>query len=79
LGICQFDVELDVLTINDEVWGTTVKHLIDVIVAFILATSWIAGIVFAKGFWLTLLACCFPFYAWYLVVEQILIGLGINI
>ena len=72
-------VMLDVWMINDEVWGTTVKHLIDVIVAFILATSWIAGIVFAKGFWLTLLACCFPFYAWYLVVEQILIGLGINI
>ena len=70
---------LDVLTINDEVWGTTVKYLIDVIVAFILATAWLAGIVFAKGFWLTLLACCLPFYAWYLVVEQILISLGINI
>ncbi len=37
---------------------------------------WMAGIVLAKGFWLTLLAAVFPPYGWYLVVKQGLIALG---
>ena len=39
---------------------------------------WIAGVVLAKGFWLTVLAIFIPFYAWYLVVEKIMIAIGIN-
>jgi hypothetical protein len=41
-------------------------------IAFILLIAWLAGFVLAKGFWLTLL-CWIPFYAWYLVVEKIMI------
>jgi len=32
---------------------------------------WLAGIALAKGFWLTLLACFFPLYSMYLVVERL--------
>jgi len=31
---------------------------------------WIAGVVLAKGFWLTVLAIFVPFYGWYLVIER---------
>lgn len=45
------------------------KHFTDVIVAIFLLFTWLAGIVIANGFWQTL-AACFPFYAWYLVIEK---------
>lgn len=38
--------------------------------ALILISSWIAGVVIAKGFWSTLFAIYIPPYAWYLFVEQ---------
>lgn len=38
---------------------------------------WMAGIVLAKGFWLTALAIALPFYAWYLVVERLMQIAGI--
>jgi hypothetical protein len=34
--------------------------------------TWIAGVVLANGFWSTLIAFCFPFWGWYLVVERLL-------
>lgn len=40
------------------------------------ALVWIAGIILAKGFWLTLLAVVFPIYGAVLVVEKILAALG---
>jgi hypothetical protein len=40
------------------------------VLSVIGAVVWLAGIVLAKGFWLTALAICVPFYAWYLVVER---------
>lgn len=43
------------------------------IYALIIIVAWLAGVVFAKGFWLTFAAVCFPPYAWYLVVERALI------
>ncbi|HET8686456.1 MAG TPA: hypothetical protein VFM18_07305 [Methanosarcina sp.] len=43
----------------------------------LLAVLWVAGIVLAKGFWLTVLAVCFPLYAWYLIVEKIMIIAGL--
>jgi len=42
----------------------------------IISITWIAGIVLAKGFWLTLLSICMPFYAWYLIIEKIMVDTG---
>ena len=42
-----------------------------------ICVGWIMGVVLAKGFWLTTLSICLPFYAWYLVVEKVMIGFGI--
>ena len=39
---------------------------------FVMVTTWLAGIVLAKGFWLTVLAVCLPFYAWYLLIERVM-------
>ena len=49
------------------------KHIAYV---FMLAT-WIAGVVLARGFWLTTLAIFFPFYAWYLLAERAMTMLGL--
>jgi hypothetical protein len=38
---------------------------------------WIAGIVIAKGFWSTFFAIFVPIWAWYLVIERLLITYGI--
>jgi len=35
--------------------------------------AWLVGAYLAKSFWLTLAACLFPPYAWYLVVEWVFI------
>jgi hypothetical protein len=37
---------------------------------------WVAGVVIAKGFWWKVLAICIPFYAWYKVVEKIMVVNG---
>lgn len=49
------------------------KHVI----YFIGVVSWIAGIVIAKGFWSSLIAFIIPFWAWYLLVETVLMRFGI--
>lgn len=41
-------------------------------VIFIL-TMWISGIFIAKGFWSTFFTITFCPYAWYLVIEKILL------
>lgn len=41
--------------------------------------AWIAGVVLAKGFWLTTVAVCFPFYAWYLLIEYAMKTFGVVI
>jgi len=41
--------------------------------ALVICTAWIAGIVIAKGFWSTSIACFFPPWALYLIIERILI------
>jgi hypothetical protein len=38
------------------------------VITFMIA-CWLAGLVLAKGFWMTVCAL-FPLYAWYLVVER---------
>jgi hypothetical protein len=47
-------------------------------IAVVLAgITWIAGLVLAKGFWLTALGVCVPFYSWYLVVERAMVLAGL--
>lgn len=43
------------------------------IIGLIFSLMWIAGIVIAKGFWSTFFAIFVPFWAYYLVVEQVVI------
>jgi hypothetical protein len=38
---------------------------------------WIAGIVIAKGFWSTFFAIFVPFWAWYLVIEKVIVTYGL--
>ncbi len=49
------------------------SRLAECILAFVLIFTWIAGVVIAKGFWSTLASIYIPPYAWYLVVEQIML------
>jgi hypothetical protein len=44
---------------------------------FLFGILWVAGIVIAKGFWSTFFAFIFPFWAYYLVIERVLIHFGI--
>jgi hypothetical protein len=41
------------------------------LVSALLVFVWLAGFVLAKGFWSTV-ACFFPLWAYYLVVERLL-------
>ena len=52
------------------------KGILDSVVYLIILIGWIAGVVLAKGFWSTLFALCIPFWAWYLVVEKVMINMG---
>lgn len=47
------------------------------VVVFIVAVTWLMGIVIAKGAWSTGFAICMPPYAWYLVVERIMQQTGL--
>lgn len=44
---------------------------------FILLATWIGGVVLAKTVLLKLIAFVFPFYAWYLVAQYIMILFGV--
>ena len=47
-----------------------------ILIELLMLIGWIAGIVLAKGFLLTLLAIVAPIYGWYLVIEKIMIMNG---
>lgn len=49
------------------------------IYSVMLLISWLMGVVMAKGFWLTSLSICLPFYAWYLVIEEIMLMIGFGV
>jgi len=46
-------------------------------VSLIWLSAWIAGVVLAKGILITLTAIVFPPFAWYLIIEKIMILNGI--
>lgn len=48
----------------------------DTVLILVGGITWLAGIVLASGFWLTVLAIVCPFYAWYLIVARGLQALG---
>ena len=54
----------------------TVKYLVEVLLYLIMVMAWLAGLVIAKGFLSTTFAI-FPPYAWYLVIELIMIKEGV--
>lgn len=49
----------------------------DGLLVTMLVITWLAGIVLAKGVWSTLSAVFFFPYAWYLIIEKVMITLGI--
>jgi hypothetical protein len=48
-------------------------YITEGIVAFIVLFTWLAGIAIAKGVWSTIFAVLIPPYAWYLLVEKIIL------
>ena len=48
------------------------KQAMSEITILILMFSWLAGIGLAHGVSSSFIACIFPFYAWYLVVVQLI-------
>ncbi len=48
----------------------------DAVFTAVIVVPWLMGIVLAKGGWLTALSVFCPFYAWYLVVERVMILTG---
>lgn len=52
------------------------KHLVELLGAVLFGLPWLAGMVLAKGFWSTAAAVCVPPYAWYLVVERVMVMAG---
>ena len=47
------------------------------LIGFFLFFLWVAGVVIAEGFWSTFFSIIFPFWAYYLLVEKLLIVYGI--
>ena len=52
------------------------NSLSELLGGFIVVASWLAGIVLAKGFWSTAFTIILPPYAWYLVVEHLMLFNG---
>lgn len=53
------------------------KIIFEYMLQFILGVSWLGGLVLAVGFWQTLATIFCPCYAWYLVLEKIMIMNGV--
>lgn len=47
-----------------------VEKLLNKLAIVVLCAAWLSGFVLAQGFWSTL-ACFYPFWSWYLVLEKI--------
>jgi hypothetical protein len=43
---------------------------------YVLIVTWLAGLVLAKGFWSSFFAFILPPWAWYTLVEQVLVKLN---
>ena len=48
-------------------------NFVNMIFGVFVIFSWTSGVVYAQGFWSNLCAVFFPFWAWYLVIEKIII------
>lgn len=53
------------------------KHFVEFVGGIFIGIAWLEGIVLAHGFLSTAVAVCFPPYAWYLVVERLMIMVGL--
>lgn len=63
------------MTSATRLFAVLTANMVNGVITMTLLISWLLGFVLAKGFWSTL-ACTFPFYAWYLVVERVAIMTG---
>ena len=52
------------------------KHFVELLGVVVLVIPWLAGVVLAKGFWSTSAAVFVPPYAWYLVIERVMVMAG---
>lgn len=53
------------------------KSAVDFTGSLMFIVSWLAGIVLANGALSTVIAICFPPYAWYLVMEKVMMMAGV--
>ena len=53
-----------------------IRGLTGVLMLLIICIPWLMGVVLSKGFWSCLFATCVPPYAWYLVVEKVMLVNG---
>ena len=53
-----------------------IRGLTGVLMLLIICIPWIIGIVLSKGFWSCLFAIGIPPYAWYVVVEKVMLYYG---
>ena len=48
----------------------------DKVYSLVMLAVWVAGWVYAQGFWSTFFAVLFPPWGWYLVIEKIIHMMG---
>ncbi len=48
------------------------SNILDSIISLLILISWVVGVVVAKGYWSIFFAVCFPPYAIYLTIENII-------
>ena len=53
------------------------KKVLEGLIVLLIVVTWLAGIVLAKGFWSTFFSIYVPPYAWYLVVEKLMMIWGL--
>lgn len=53
-----------------------IRGLTGVLMLLLICVPWLMGVVLSKGFWSCLFATCVPPYAWYLVVEKVMLVNG---
>ena len=52
------------------------NKLAEAIFTLLIGITWLVGIVLTKGFWSCLFAIAIPPYAWYLVIEKLMLVNG---
>lgn len=56
----------------------TFRSLLKNLSGLLILITWLGGVVLAKGFWSTAFSIFIPPWAWYLVVEKIMMHFGLT-